>query len=300
MFLNNRELAFLFWLGVLLVWMLARRDTRSSLGPLVRSFFKAAILVPLVAFALYLAGVVLLARNWGLWQDDLLNDTVAWFLAAGFVMFFNIERVYTSDDYFKKAALNTLKAGVAIEVFVNLVVLPLPVELVLVPVLTFLAMTLVVAESKREYEPSRRLLSGILTFVGFAIFAFVGLSLITNVGQLSLIYLLEAFALPIWLTLAGLPFIYLIGLYAGYQRVFLRLDLRDADRKARRRAKLALVLACHLRATRIGDVSWGTQHELLEASSLAEARRALRRGAEEAQLELVEADLDDARADEAA
>jgi len=298
-FLNNRELAVLFWLGVLLVWMLSRRDTRSSLGPLVRSFFKAAILVPLLAFALYLAGAVLLARYWGLWQDDLLNDTVAWFLAVGFVMFFNIERVYTSGDFFKNTALNTIKAGVAIEVFVNLVVLPLLAELILVPVLTFLAMTLVVAESKKEYEPSRRLLSGILAVFGLAIFAFVGISLITNPGQLGLTYLLEAFALPIWLTVASLPFIYLVGLYAGYQRIFLRLDLRDADPNARRRAKLALVLACHLRATSIGDVSWRKQHELLEASSLAEARRTMR-GGEEVQLEVVEADLDDTRADEAA
>ncbi len=280
--------------------MLSRRDTRSSLGAVARSFFKAAILMPLLGFAAYLVGFVLLARHWGLWQGELLNDTVAWFIGVGFVMFFSIERVYSSDDFFKRTALTTLKVGVAIEAFVNLVVLPLLAELILVPVLTFLAMMLVVAESKDEYEPSRTLLGGILTAFGFAIFGFVGISLITNLGQFSLTYLLQVFALPIWLTLASLPFIYLVGLYAGYQRIFLRLKLRDPDPEALRRAKFALVLACHMRATRIGDVSWRKQHELLGASSLTEGRRVLLGGAEEAPLEILEADLDDAHSDEEA
>jgi len=277
--------------------MLSRRELRSSLGALARSFFKAAILLPLLGFAVYLAGLVLLARHWGLWHDGLLNDTVAWFLGVGFVMFFSIERVYGSDDFFTKTALNSLTAGVAIEVFVNLVVLPLPAELILVPTLTFLTMTLVVAESMKEYEPSRRLLSGILTVFGFAVFAFVGVSLIANLEDLSLSYLLQAFALPIWLTLASLPFIYLMGLCAGYQRIFLRLKLRDPDPKALRRAKLALILSCQLRARRVGGVSWRQQHELLEASSLVEAREVLRGDAERPQAEAGGLELEDAHAD---
>ena len=50
------------------------------------------------------------------------------------------------------------------------------------------------------------------------------------------------FSLPVWLTLASLPFVFGFTLYANYQSQFIRIDAHTRDDpKARRRSKVALL-----------------------------------------------------------
>ncbi len=82
------------------------------------------------------------------------------------------------------------------------------------------------------------------------------------------------FALPIWLTIGLLPYIYLLSLYSNYQKAFHAIDMHTDDRRARRRAKLALVTRTHFRSR--DSYAFGGQPwlgRIVSAPRLGDARR---------------------------
>lgn len=61
--LNNREVAVLFWLGVVLIFMLSQRGLRASLGGVAAAATQPAVVASTAALASYSAGVVFLASR---------------------------------------------------------------------------------------------------------------------------------------------------------------------------------------------------------------------------------------------
>jgi hypothetical protein len=82
------------------------------------------------------------------------------------------------------------------------------------------------------------------------------------------------FALPIWLTVGLLPYIYLLSLYSNYQSAFHAIDVHSDNHRARRRAKLALVTRLHFR-TRDSHAfgGWPWLEQIVSAPSFRLARR---------------------------
>lgn len=274
--LNNRELALLIWAGIALLWMLSRRDLRSALGGVLRAFLAPAISLWISAFAIYVLGCLYLAREVELWNDPLANEAVLWFFITGLVLFFGATRVAEQDDFFVPTAKKFLTMGILAEVFVNFVVLPLPIELILLPLLTVLVALSAFTEGKEEHAPARKLVEGVSVVIGLALFAYVTISLISDLGQVDFAYVWRVLALPIWLTVACLPFIYLLGLYIAYDKAFKRIKFLAKDKGSARRAKQRMLTRFHIRAAPVGDFDGAWQKKLVWASSKAEAQGVLR------------------------
>lgn len=273
MTVNDRELAVLVWIGIALLLCLLKRDLRRALANMASAVLKPVIVVPLALFAAYLVGLIWVASKADLWQPQLINDAMVWFFVGGLALLFNIERVFAQDDFFRRTTKTTLKAAIVVEVFVNLVVMPFAAEFLLVPIVTFLTMLSAFSEGNEEYAPAKKLVDGILAAVGFGILAFVVLSLILNPDLVSPAYGARELALPVWLALGSLPFIYLFGLYAAYDHLFTRLLILADDSKVPGRLKLALALKLHVRARMVGTFRSYWQRRLLQAPDSAGARR---------------------------
>lgn len=95
-------------------------------------------------------------REVELWEGKLANEAVLWFFITGLVLFFGATRVAEQDDFFVPTAKKFLTFGILAEVFVNFVVLPLPVELILLLLLTVLVALSAFTEDKEEYAPAPR------------------------------------------------------------------------------------------------------------------------------------------------
>jgi hypothetical protein len=165
---------------------------------------------------------------------------------------------------------------ILVEVFVNLVVFPLPIELALVPIVTFLTMLAAFSGMKPEWAPAGRLVDGTLGWIGIALLSYVGGRLATDPGLLNETAGLR-FLLPVWLSLGVLPYIYLLALYLGYDAAFRRINLNCADRATRWRAKRALVRRCHLRARRLGEFRSAWVPKVITAEPNEDADELLRR-----------------------
>lgn len=270
--LNNREIALLVWLGITFIFVLSKADIRPALGGVLKAFFQPSILFSLTAFGTYVLGCIYIAQETGLWEDDLANEAVLWFFVTGLVLFFSATRVAEQEDFFAPTARRFLTLGLLAEAFVNFVVLPLWAEFLLLPFLTLVVMMSVFTDGKEEYAQVKKLVDWVASIVGLALLAYVIISLITDPSQIDLGYVWRVLALPVWLTLACLPFIYAFGLYLAYNKVFNMLGFYAPDGASTWRQKLLLSRRFHLRARLVGEFKGPWQSKLARASTPDEAR----------------------------
>jgi hypothetical protein len=270
---NNREKATVIWLAVAVAAALCNREIRAALWAVVKAFAHPKIVGPLVAFAGWTIALVVLAHLAGLWDADVRNDTVTWFITAGFAMFLSASEV-TEDRFVRTVIRRSVAVTAFVETFANLKVFGLVVELILVPVLVFVGAMAVVAETKEEFAPVRRIVNVFLTVFGSVILIYVVVRLL---GDFDVEHTARALALPVWLTLGSLPFIYPLGLTAEYEQAFLRIDHRAADPIHRRRAKRALLRTAHVQAVELRGFAGHWISDLTATGSDAEARTVMRR-----------------------
>lgn len=274
--LNNREVAVLVWLSVVLIVTLSQRDLRGPLGRVAAVAAQPAIVVSTAALASYSAGVALLASHLGLWEPDLIKETVIWFVGIALGLLMNVGHVSERNGWFRHEAAKAMRITIFVEFFVNLAVLSLPLELLLAPFLALLATMSALAEGREDRRPAKSLTDGLLGLVGFALFTFVGVQLLTDWESFSNRHTLQSLALPVWLTLGALPFIYALGVWSGYRSAFADIDGASSSGRARVRAKLTLLAGLHLRARELGEFRVYEATTIANATSLEEARHAVR------------------------
>lgn len=289
--LSNRDLAFLIWLAVLATFLLGRRDTRESVRGVLRTLRgKLALLV--VAFGAYVAAIVLVAQRLGAWNTGLLKDTIAWFLVPGLVLLFGFTDAYEGRGYYGRTLVRVIGLTALVEFYVNLSAFPLPVEFLLLPLLVFLGLTSAVAALKPDTMIVKRLADGLLAVLGLAVLIATGAYLLREWPNLDKAELALSFAVPIWLTIATLPFIFFFSLYANYEETFVRIDLRTKDDpRARRQAKLALAATFNVRNRELHRFTGPGPGELAAARNWGEARRIIAYHRAETRLEEAKKDL---------
>jgi hypothetical protein len=188
----------------------------------------------------------------------------------------NISRVLDRDDWFQSEAKKMLRIAVVVGFFINLAVLPLLVELALVPLLTVLLLMSAFADDRDDLRQAKGCVDGVLSFLGLCLSAYVGVYVFSDWESINDPATFERLLLPIWLTLAVLPYIYAVGLWSGYQRAFRMVDGFTEDRKSRRRARLALMLGLGPRARELGKLYPHPARQVGEAESFDGAREAVR------------------------
>lgn len=273
---NNRQWAFIFWVALGAVWALSRRDVRSSMRSVIRAALSAKILIPLALLAAWVLGLVVLGSRIGLWTASRVTDTALWFVTAGVVLFGRFEKVSRDRRFVRRTALATFEVSALVQAVSEFFVLNLAAELVIQPVLALLAMMSVVAARQREHRQVRAVVDGILTCAGIGLLGYVSVSLINDWESLDKADLAQQLALPIWLTIGVLPFIYVLGLFAAYELAFVRVGWKSkAGRWARAQQKAALLTSFHMRATEIGAFGGSWQFRLAEAVSFRAARQVI-------------------------
>lgn len=272
---DNRELAALIWLGVALLWVLSHKTVRSPMGDVVRTFFKAVIFLPLLLMFAHIGVEVWLGFKLHLWHPDLMKPTLIWAVGSAAVLYFNSPTAAKDPRFFRSTVAGTVGVAVFLEFFMNLRVMALAAELVLQPVVALFALMSVVAGAKPEHRPVKLLSEAILAVVGFALFGFTIWHLYTTWDQLDKRQLMMEFILPIWLTVGVLPFIYLLSVYITYDSALRGINWATRDRRARWRARLALISKFHVRHRQLHGFTWMWAKRLTSATDVRAAREVI-------------------------
>lgn len=273
--MNNRELTTFILLGVFLVLLLIWRETRLSLGHVLKVMLSPMLALSLISFAGWTVLVVWTASRLGLWSWDLTASTVLWFLFVGLAWFIRLSEAGKDRDFFKRRVVETVGVGAVFEFFINLEVLSLPLELVLQVVILVVVLLDVFARQKEEFKPVAKVTTTLLAIGGLALTAFTVRSLIRDWSTLDLQEVVGQLLLPVWLTVAAVPFIYLVALYAGYESLFFHLKFWNESQRTSIRAIVGVVVALKGSLVDIAGFRGLPAKQAARTHSFREARRAV-------------------------
>lgn len=158
--MNSREIAVVAWAAAALIAVVASSAARPHLGPVVRAFLKPKLSGIFAGLALWTTGLLFAAGHLGLWTPGQIGDVIFWYVGTGAVLLFRAIEREKQRGFFTRTAGEAAGAGVLLEGVVNIGVLPLPAELVLLPVTTLLAVAAVVAAHDEKLAGSARAAGG--------------------------------------------------------------------------------------------------------------------------------------------
>ena len=240
MVLNNRELASLIWLAVAAAWVLSRRDLRSGIADILKSLAEPSPAVCRYSVCWLDRTGDLGRRKLGLWNTGLVPNTVVWTVGTALVLCFNVTRppktLCFSQNRKECACGQRLR-----RILYHLFVFGLLAELILQFVLIILIMVDVFSNQKPEFQQLKKVLDALLIGVGVLFLGYTIVQFYAQWTQLDRQALLLKLALPAWLTLGVLPFIYVLSLYTVYEGALRGVNWATSDWRARWRTRFVLV-----------------------------------------------------------
>lgn len=217
---NNREIATAFWLAFFLLFVLKKKNIRESLSRLFKLFFTPKILVPFIAYLIYVSMVLIFLQKIGYWSTDLIKDFIYWFLFAGIVILGKSATDPASNELWKQSLKDHFTVIVILTFLINLYTFSLPIEFIIVPLSFVIVMTGAVAELKPDHADVAGIIHKIEAIFGWFVLGAAVFKVINDLQLLASAETLHQFLLPIILTVAVFPFIYLISIYVIYDRLW--------------------------------------------------------------------------------
>jgi hypothetical protein len=244
--LDNREKALIFWVVVLIVaglWMRVGREFVRTTAGILWSRLGLILLV----YVAYVAAVISALAWAGLWMTEVAVATAFWFAGPGMVMFFSVNQAATNKHFLRDLLRRGLWLLLGVEFVVNFFPFSLPVEIVLVPVLAFIALFGALPRGSPGAAGAKKFSEIVLALFALGlILRFVWL-VATDWDDFSSSETVARFWVPPALTVAVLPFFYVAGVYMLYELAFVRLRLFMRDDPLLGYAKRAFVRRFKLR-----------------------------------------------------
>ena len=203
----------------------------------------------LLAVTTLLAAAITIGLAWsGYWRASMIPTTVAWFVGTAIVGTFSMGGV----SELRRLAVRTVALTAVVEFVSNAYTFPLPVEMILVPTVVILVTLASFADRRPEFANTR------MPFKVLCVVLFVGtltptfIYLVQQAGLLASADRAREFLLPLILTVAFLPYFYLVRMVVAWQTALSMLEDQMEERplllKAARRA---LIRSCHASLPRI-------------------------------------------------
>jgi hypothetical protein len=257
-----------FWTVAFAAWMLTKPDVRRTTAPLFKTFF-GSIFLPgvLLLAAAWSAGAIFVLIRFGEWHWEMTKVAVLWFFGIAFVAMFRGKPV--DGSYLRHLVLHSLRLAAVVEFITNIHPFPLVVELLLVPLAAVLVMVQALAEGDEQYAPIRGVLAWAISLFGLVSLSFSLVYLAGHFKHVVTIEKVEAFLLPVILSAAFVPFLYIVRLFTLYQTTFhmVHFGLSDNEQLYRFTRKLILrslrlsVARAELFETRFRGRLWNASDE---------------------------------------
>ncbi len=218
-FLTTREIASLIWIIVIIIFCLSAPRIRKSLLQVIKTLLQRPFIIVFSLMMLYIGIQILFFSVFGVWEDSLVKEIVIWTLGFAVGSIVNINKVKQDDKFFINLLKESLKLTIFIEFFINFYTFPLIIELIFLPVVTFLFMMVAISETDKKYSDVKKLINALIAIIGFAVLTFATYQFIGDYeGILSWSNFLS-FSLPIYLSITFIPFLYILALFIIYEEI---------------------------------------------------------------------------------
>jgi hypothetical protein len=276
--LNNRELASLILLGIIVIICVTvpgvRRSLASGVARVARALFVWPILVIFAGFLTWVSGWIALAAWAHLWEFGLLKDTMIIVVTLGFPLLFQTVTAKSGTEIFHKIRSETLSISAFLLFYVNLEPLPLWGELVLQPLAVFVQLLAITAGQRSEHRAVQRLASVTLVLIGTAMLAWSTGQIATNAGSYDLLLLAKTLGLSVWLPMVMFPYFYGVAFYATTESILRRVQRLGGEAQPFR-VRLAVFLGLRFSVKRASSFN-GRYDNVARAATLVAARQGMR------------------------
>lgn len=243
--LDNRELSLLIWSFLFLSFFIFNKQIRKSIFNVGNILFKSQISSILLLLIIYTLAFTIILQKAGFWEMFLIKETVLWFIGVGFIMIINLNKTIEKENFLKKIFTDNFKALIVVEFLLNFYVLDFWYELFLIPTIVFLALLSAFSKTDAQYKSVEKASNFVLYSINLSVLGFVIYQLITNYENLINFLNLKEFLLPIILTIALIPFLYILALYMTYENFWVRLNvIFRNNKKLRRYIKWKVLTKC--------------------------------------------------------
>ncbi len=275
--LTTREIATFIWLvpvTTLLWWKVP--SLRNPVRRFVGIFLQPVFFVPAALFTAWMVLLIFVAARLGAWDWARLKDTLYW-VVPGFILMFGATKAATEPGFFRRRARDAVGYSVFFAFYLGLVTLDLPWELALVPVLTILSLisTFGGAALSGTTAVSRRagnragVIAGVIV-IGLLVYTTVGLA--QNPAAIDRPDLARGLALPVWLTLGALPFVWAMSVLFVYENALVHMRIATTEGRLPWKSVLALIVTFRFRRTALHRFAGHWPRELVIAKGFREAR----------------------------
>lgn len=251
---STRELSLIIWIGLGLTAMMFVSDIRDGFFGILKRLFGKTIGTILLMLTTYVTLLLFVLYKFTLWDFSLLKDTIFWFFTTALVLFFTINKAKTSS-YFEKIIKENLKWAIAIEFVINFYTFNLTKELLLVPIIIFLAVIQAVSDTDKKFIQVSKLLKNVSVILGLALLAYVGYKTFKNYQDVFTVHNLFSLLLPPLLTVLLIPFLYLLAIYMNYEELFVRLNIMTNDSKKKKLLKKEIILTANINLNRLNTIN---------------------------------------------
>lgn len=260
---SNREIATAIWLIILILFGLPKKNIRSSLKGLIRSIFAWKLTLYYLLSIVYFTLLLFLINRIIKLDPGLIKDSIIWFIASGLIVTANAFTLREKTSLVTFLILDNLKLTVFVEFVIATYVFSLPVELIIIPLITFISLLSAFIEVKKEYEPAARVFDIMQSATGFIVIGFSVFSAVLDYNNLIGLSSIKSFILPFVLMLLYFPFSYLYVLYVKYDEIFTRVNVlygNISKRKLGGKIKRKIFFFCGLNYNRVNDIRSNTYY----------------------------------------
>lgn len=260
---TNRQIASIIWLFLLSVVLFSFPSIRKSLFPIIKHLFEPKILILLLLFGVYFAILIFILDKFYFFYTV---DFLFWFFTVGIVLFFEANKI-EDTSYFKGIFIDSFKLVVFLEFIINFYSFSLWLELLLVPMITFIILVKTVLEVKNVSSLLNSVMGRILTLFSLLLIIYSGYRTYLSYQDFFSPSTLNFLLFPIILTIGYFPFLYLLALFMKYESFFVRLDIFWIDQSLAKRVKKEIVLVANLNLNKLNRIQNNLRQLDLENSS---------------------------------
>ncbi len=252
---SSRELAFMTWFVIVLIWICFSQKLRHSLSNILKAFFAIKLQVLFIGGYIYLGLILILIMGYIHWDNVLIKDCIIFTLVTSIAMIGGaIEQKRVRNNIF-----DTVKATTIIAFYINVFTFSFIIEFVLLPVIVFLSMTAAYAKSSINPEENRVgcLLESFINFIYLGIIIYGGINIYQNPSIIIQEQSVNSLILPIILTVCFIPYLFVVKLYSAYEYFLIRLKASTSNlsRKHYRARRNIIIKKCGFNLNKLEYVS---------------------------------------------
>ncbi|MFK5959702.1 MAG: hypothetical protein QM495_12645 [Lutibacter sp.] len=256
---NNRELAIIFWIGILLIYVFRKKRNALNFGKVLEAFFIDKILTIILLSVIYIESLILVLSLIEYWDFTFIKDSIIWYFGVAFITILNLYKQPDSRKFFKKTIIDNFKFIVIFEFLSNFFTFNLITELIIIPIISFIVILDTYLSINNEIKSEKllkKITNGILSFFGLIMIFYTLYRFKNDYSSIMSFGSLKFFLFPIILTLLFIPFLYFLALYSEYDIILERLQYRFKGNKSEINGIMRAILKkCNFQIDKVSSIN---------------------------------------------